>query len=361
MEITVLIIGIAAGAVIGFIAGYFFAKAKAAQPADLSSINNLGVQLAEFKAKFSEMENSRSAFEKERELRIKEWMESNNRIFKEITEKNEISAGEKEKRIQELMSSTRKFFDEQKGSTEKFLQEQGRGQQEVERQRNAQLDDMRALIQNFTRTVSGTKTRRMVGEEILRDVLHNSIQAGVVVTNLKTDNGEVEFAWKLDANKYIPIDAKLPDVFELVEKYNAALDLDQQKAYKKEIVEKIKKEIKSVQKYQNLSNTIDNCMLVAPPAAVEIAPEIISIGNESNVFVCTYKDVFPIAHVLEEQYARLKEEGDVGKYKLMIKSLFQILEKINSKTDTIRTAITQITNATDSIREEVAKARIQQE
>jgi DNA recombination protein RmuC len=361
MEISTLIIGLAIGAVIGFLTGYFIARLRASGPADLSSLNNLSTQMAEFKAKFSEMENSRVAFEKERESRIREWMESNNRIFKELSEKGEVSEIEKEKRLQELMSVTRKFFDEQKSSTEKFLLEQGKRQEEVERQRDAQLADMKNMIQNFTRTVSGTKTRGMVGEEMLREVLHNSIQAGVVAANLRTDNGEVEFAWKLDANKYIPIDAKLPDVFELVEKYNAASDLDQQKAHKKDIVEKIKKEIKNVQKYQNLSNTIDNCMLVAPPAAIEIAPEIIGIGKESNVFVCTYKDVFPIAHVLQEQYLRMKEEGDVGKYKLLVKSLFQILERIHAKTDTIRTAVTQITNATDSIREEVAKAKVQQE
>jgi DNA recombination protein RmuC len=361
MEISTLIIGLIAGAVAGFIAGYFFAKARVALPLDLASLNNLGIQIAEIKAKFVEMENSRAAFEKERELRIKEWMESNNRIFREISEKSEITASEKEKRIQDLMNTTRKFFDEQKSTTERFLLEQGRSQQEIERQRDAQLDDMKNMIQSFTRTVAGTKTRGMVGEEILRDVLQNSIQAGLVATNLRTDNGEVEFAWKLDANKYIPIDAKLPDVFELVEKYNSSGDLEQQKSYKKDIVEKIKKEIKNVQKYQNLSNTIDNCMLVAPPAAIEIAPEIIGIGKDANVFVCTYKDVFPIAHVLQEQYIRMKEEGDIGKYKLLIKSLFQILERINSKTDTIRTAITQITNANDSIKEEIAKGKIQQE
>ena len=365
MEIAILVVGI----VVGFAAGYFFGKSTAYKAADLSQqhglISGLSTQIAEMKTKFEEVERSRTAIEKERdrtseerEKRINAWAENTNKMFKEISDKNAMSADEKEKRIASWMDSTKKFFEEQKKSTENFLVEQGKGREEIERKRDAQLQDMKRVVEVFTRTVSGTKTRGMVGEEILREVLHNSIQAGVVVTNLKVGGGEVEFAWKLDANKYIPIDAKLPDIFGLVERYNASDDINEQKECRKEIVDKIKKEVRNIQKYQNQPNTIDNCMLVAPPAVLEIAPEIISIGKESNVFVCTYKDVFPIAHVLEEQYLRLNEEGDIGKYKQMIKTLFQILEKINTKTNTIKDAITQLTNANDSIREEIAKGRV---
>ena len=367
MNFTVILVITAA---VSFIAGYFFGKSTAYRSSDLSQqhgfITGLSTQIAEMKTKFEEAERSRAAIEKERdrtnderERRINTWVENTNTIFKEINDKNSMSADEKEKRIESWMESTKKFFEEQKRATENFLTEQGKGREEIEKKRDAQLQDMKHIVEVFTRTVSGTKTRGMVGEELLRDVLHNSIQAGVVITNLRVGGGEVEFAWKLDANKYIPIDAKLPDIFGLVERYNASTDPGEQKDCRKEIVDKIKKEIKNIQKYQNQPNTIDNCMLVAPPAVIEIAPEIIAIGKEYNVFVCTYKDVFPIAHVLEEQYLRLNEEGDVGKYKQMIKSLFQILDKINSKTNTIKDAITQLANANDSIRGEIVKGKAQ--
>ena len=357
-------------AVVGFITGYFLGRLSAHKSSDLLQqhglIAGLSTQIAEMKTKFEEMERSRVAIEKERERtnnerehRISTWVESTNKIFKEMNDKSAMTADEKERRIEKWMESTKEFFEEQKRATENFLAEQGRGREEIEKKRDAQLQDMKHTVEVFTRTVSGTKTRGMVGEEVLRDVLHNSIQAGVIVTNLKIGGGEVEFAWKLDANKYIPIDAKLPDVFGLVERYNASSDPNEQKGCRKEIADKIKKEIKNIQKYQNQPNTIDNCMLVVPPAVLEIAPEIIAIGKESNVFVCTYKDVFPIAHVLEEQYLRLQEEGDIGKYKQMIKSLFNIIDKINAKTNTIKDAITQLTNANDSIREEISKGKAQ--
>ncbi len=119
----------------------------------------------------------------------------------------------------------------------------------------------------------------------------------------------------------------------------------------------MKKEIKRVQKYQNLSNTIDSCILVVPEAVLDIAPELVSIGRQSNVFICSYKDVFPVAHLLQDQYIRLKEEGDIGKYKQIIKTLFQILDNISVKTDSIEKALTTIKNANEKIKTEIIKGK----
>jgi DNA recombination protein RmuC len=237
--------------------------------------------------------------------------------------------------------------------------EQGKSRDEIEKQRDAQVKDMKNMMERFTQTVSGTKKRGMVGENILQEVLKNSIKAGVVKKSLKMDNGEVEFAWNLNDGKYIPIDSKLPDVFELIEQFNQSDDTDERKDIIKNVCEKVKKEIKTIQKYQNLSNTIDNCILVVPPAVLDMCPELVGVGRDENVFVCSYQEVFPIAHVVQEQYIRLKEEGDIGQYKQMIKSLFQILEKIGKKCEAIEKSVTTIKNANDGIKEELAKGKKQ--
>ena len=327
-------------------------------------ISNFTTEIAEMKGKFSEIESSRvmiekerQKYEEEREKRFGEFVINMNNLFRAISDKSIKSDEEKEKRVVDLMEQTKKFFEEQKNNTEKFLLEQGKSREEIENKRDAQIEDMRKIISSFTKTVSGTKTRGMIGENLLKDVLSNSIKAEVIKCDLKTENGEVEFAWNLEDGRYIPIDSKLPDVFKLLELYNSMDDVNKQKEYKKEIIEKTKKEIKIVQKYQDLSNTIDSCLLVVPEGILEIAPELVGIGKEDNVFVCSYKEVFPIAHVLQDQYIRLKEEGDIGKYKSVIKMLFQIIDKINKKTETIEKAVTQIKNANDGIQREVIKAK----
>ena len=354
--------------IVGFVAGFFFGKYRAYRSNDLSSqtstISSFTTEIAEMKGKFSEIESSRSMLEKERqkyeeerEQRFKDFVANMNNLFKEISDKSIKSDEEKGKRIVDLMEQNKKFFEEQKNYTEKFLLEQGKTREEIEKKRDAQIEDMKKIISTFTKTVSGTKTRGMIGEDLLKEVLSNSIKAGVIECGLKTENGEVEFAWNLEDGRYIPIDSKLPDVFQLLELYHSTDNVDIQKEYKKEIIEKIKKEIKIVQKYQNLNNTIDSCLLVVPEGILELAPELVGIGKEDNVFVCSYKDVFPIAHVLQDQYIRLKEEGDIGKYKSVIKVLFQIIDKINKKTETIEKAVTQIKNANDGIQSEVTKAK----
>lgn len=360
IEIILLLIGLIAG----FVAGYFYGKAKTYQPADVSAIHGLATQVAEIKTKFVEIEKSREKIEKEREKvseekdkRIKDFMDTVHSLFNEQGEKYIKSDEEKEKRIKEMMEQSKKFFEEEKKNTEKFLLEQGKSREEIEKKRDAQIADMNRMISSFTKTVSGTKTRGIIGEEILKEVLSNSIKADVVKYNLKTDGGEIEFAWNLEDGKYIPIDSKLPDVFELLEKYHATESAKERNDYRKEIINKTRKEIKRVQKYQNLSNTIGTCLLVVPEGILEIAPELVGMGKEDNVFVCTYKDVFPIAHMLHDQYIKLKEEGDIGEYKQMVKGLIQILEKVRKKTETIEKAVTQIQNANTEIKKEVNKGK----
>ena len=227
----------------------------------------------------------------------------------------------------------------------------------LEDKRDAKLQDMSNTIDSFNRTISGTKTRGMVGESILKEALKNSIKAGVVKTELKIGSKNVEFAWDLGDGKYIPIDSKLPDIVPLVSQYENSKNTEEQKLLSKKIKDKVAKEILNIQKYQNQTNTIDNCILVIPPSILDMSPELVGIGKDSNVFVCSYKDVFPIAHILEEQYRRFNEEGDIGEYKKTIKQLDSILDKVISKTETLDRAIKQISNANDEIKDEVAKGK----
>ena len=253
-----LIVGLIIGLIVGLIIGWLISKIKAYQSVDLSSqttlLSSLNTQIAEMKGKFFEIERSRgqldqqrAKYDEEREKRLISWMESTQKLFAEQASKGKQVDDEKDKRIQEWMGQTKKFFEEQKGAYTAYLEQQGKSREEIEKKRDAQIADMASMIQYFTRAVAGTKTRGMMGEEQLREVLRNSIKAGVVVCNLKTDNGDVEFGWNLEDGKYIPIDCKLPDIFDLVESYCQSEDITEQKQIKKQLIDKIKIQIKTIQ------------------------------------------------------------------------------------------------------------------
>ncbi|MBT1248726.1 MULTISPECIES: DNA recombination protein RmuC [unclassified Thermosipho (in: thermotogales)] len=358
-----LLIGIFVGYKFGYILGKRDKKSEDFSN-QLSTINNLSIQIAGLKAKYEEIEKSRleavkqkEKLDEEREKRLNEFIQNTHKLFSELTQKTIMIDEQKDKRISELVEQMKNFFEEQRKNTEQFLIEQGKSREEIEKRRDAQIEDMKRMISIFTKAVSGTKTRGMTGEILLKDAIKESIKVGLIKTNLKTENGEVEFAWDLGDGKYIPIDSKLPDIFEILEKYNEEENVNLREKLKKEIINKVKKEIQRIRKYQNLVNTIDSCILVVPESILDLAPELIEMGNENKVYICSYKDVFVIAHTLQDRYVKLKEEGDIGKYKQIVEALIQLLEQISKKTDTIERALATIRNANEDIRKGVAKGK----
>ena len=250
-----------------------------------------------------------------------------------------------------------KNFGELEGTVKTKLEDfYGKIKDENERS-DRSLDNMLNKISSIERTLTGTKSRGIAGEALLGLYLESSIKTGEVKKNLKIGTKIVEFAWKVNEGKYIPIDAKFPEIMTLVEEYDKSEDTAHQKSLSKKVKEKIKKEIENIQKYQNQSNTIGNCILAVPPSALQMSPELISIGKESNVYLSSYKDVIIIAHLLAEQHHRFTAEGDIGAEKIKVEQLNSILEKIFAKSDTIDRGLKQISNANDEIKDEVSKSK----
>ena len=219
------------------------------------------------------------------------------------------------------------------------------------------LADMLDKMSSIERTLTGTKSKGIAGETLLGLYLESSIKTGEIKKDLKIGTKIVEFAWKVSEGKYIPIDAKFPEIKALVEEYDKSEDTVHKRSLSKKVKDKVKKEIENIQKYQNQPNTIGNCILAVPSSALEMSPELLSIGKESNVYLSSYKDVIIIAHLLAEQHHRFTAEGDIGAEKIKVEQLNSILEKIFSKSDTIDRGLKQISNANDEIKDEVSKSK----
>ncbi len=356
------IIALGAGIVLGYLLG------RRAGTAPLrggeGSLGTLAAEIAAVRAGFEAMEASRheiererGRFEEERERRLMDHLTHTRDLLGTQEERHRTSDKEREARMQEWMEETRHYYTAQKASYEQFLAGQGKAREEIETKRDAQLADMNRMIRQFTRAVAGTSTRGAMGEERLRQALAESIRAGVVVTPLRTGSGEVEFAWNLEDGKYIPIDSKFPDLMEVLEEYESSEEPGRQKQLKREIVTRVKREIGRVQKYQNLPNTTAQAILVVPEGVIDAAPELVAAGRTERVFVCSYRDIFPVAHTLQEDYIRMKTAGEAGKYRQIALDLLGILARIQKRTETISRALVTIENATTDIRTEAMKGR----
>jgi len=379
MELTTFFVGVS----VGLVAGYFVARhltvgsarenlqaplkmlsnqiseltrQQGAFSSSLGALDNLSSIVTELKARYEEMKEAEKKLSTERDKRLEEFMESMKRAFKDISSKTLKLDEEKEKRITELVEHMKQFADEQRASTERFISHQGQSREEIEKRRDAELKDMRRIMENFVRTVSGTKTRGMVGEMLLSEALSESIKVGTVIKNLSIGSMTVEFAWRLGDGKYIPIDSKLPDLSELIIDYENTQDEKERERKKKKLIQQMEKEIDNVRKYANQPNTINSCILVVPSLVLEIAPELAAFGRKKDVFLCTRKEVFAVAHYLEAGYLLMKQD-ESGKYKQLVQVLLNILDQINQKSASLDRALKSISNANDKIKTLVAKAK----
>ncbi|HBT39072.1 MAG TPA: DNA recombination protein RmuC [Pseudothermotoga sp.] len=375
--LTFLLLGVLIGVFVGYYLG--FAKSRSERTGLEESINNLKGQInylvsqqgalssslgtlnglsslvSELKARYEEVKEAEKKLTAERDRRLGEFMENMKKMFEEISNKTIKLDEEKEKRIAELVDQMKRFSDEQRAAIERFLLQQGQSREEIEKKRDAELKDMRRIVEEFVKTVSGTKTRGHVGEMLLSEALSESIKVGTVVKNLSIGSMVVEFAWNLNDGKYIPIDSKLPDLSDLVGEFENTQDQEIREQRKREIVQKIRREMDNVRKYQNQPNTIDSCIMVVPSAVIEIAPELIAEGKKQNVFLCTYRDIFAVAHYLEARHVMMNQ-NEVGSYKQLIQSLLSLLEQVNQKANSLDRALKQITNANNEIKSLVSQA-----
>lgn len=311
--------------------------------------------LIELKIELRNLREYQQKIEEERAQRLIDTIGNIHKLFEQLKSQSEMSDQEKEKRIQHLIDQIYMFVNQQQKHMETFLLEQGKNKEEIEKRRDAQLSDMKRLIEQFVKTVSGTKTRGQVGEILLKEVLKDSIRVGLVKTNLKVESGEVEFAWDLGDGKYIPIDSKFPELSAIIEGMENSTSVDEREHYRKQIVDRLKKEIERVRKYQNCHNTIDSCIMVVPEVVIELAPELANLALRSGVHVCSYKEVFFVASMIAERYMHLKELGDVGKYKQLLDKAAKIFSDIEVKLSTVEKSISTIQSALQKIRINITK------
>jgi len=230
------------------------------------------------------------------------------------------------------------------------FKEREKKREELEIARAEREKQIMTQQENFLRTISGTSKRGRVGEELLKKALSESIKSGLIKTDLNVDGKKVEFAWNLGDGKYIPIDSKLPEVFDLYNQYQESEDIEEQKSIKKKIKGKILNHVKEIKKYQNKKNTLNKVILALPDGIVDLVLELTSEIKEEGVAISGYRNVFLYGYLIEEEYNNLKELGEVGDYRIVIKDITQNLKEIEARARTIDTSITTLSNANESIK-----------
>lgn len=210
-------------------------------------------------------------------------------------------------------------------------------------------------MSGITRTLSGTK-RGGMGEAVLKEILASPISTGLVVTDLDIGTKRVEFAWNIGYGKYIPIDAKFPEVEDLYGRFVKSENIEEQKRIKTEIRKKLKHQVEKVRNYNKRDNTIDKCILTIPDGLMELLPEMGSEIERSSVVVCGYNTVFFHAFLLADSYRRTQEKGDIGHLEQALLELQELMKEVSDSCTTIERGLKQIENANKEIEKKVIQS-----
>ncbi len=179
----------------------------------------------------------------------------------------------------------------------------------------------------------------------------------MIKTNVNVGDGVVEFALDLNDGKFIPIDSKVPDIFELLEQIKQTEDGKQQLEIKKTIHKKLEGSIIEITKYLNQSKTINKCILAVPEEIIELYPEMIEHARKKNVLLTSYSFTYLLAYLLYEDYQKNKAEGDLGEYKRNVDALLSLVGEIQKRTETIDRGLKMAENANEEISDTTRKAK----
>lgn len=314
--LSIAIVAVFVG-VFAAIAGYLYGKEETRKKLlgteSGAAMVNLNQQITEIKSKFEAIEKSRQE-----------------------REKNETKlAEEKDKSWKLLLDNTTKN----------------------EQNRLEQVQKLGDQFGQFQKLFTGTQNRGSSGEQLLKQHLHSLIKQGLVETDVNLGNNlKVEFAWKLNDGKYLPIDSKCPDVLDLVKLIQESNDSEVQKNNKNKIKKKVESSIDEVRKYQNLVKTTRYCIIAIPNEIYELVPELTSYAVSQNVLLTSHANVSVIAYLTAEKYNDDLEKGDARALEEVVKGLLAIMQKIQDKTDSIERGIKTIKNANEEITSEISKA-----
>ncbi|MCI0503257.1 DNA recombination protein RmuC [Candidatus Micrarchaeota archaeon] len=335
VELIIVLIILVITAVLSGIAGFYVGKdsekKKLLSSESGAALVNINQQITEIKGKFEEIEKSRLA----RETAQERLQFEKDQKWKQYVEGNSKVQEEREKGWKQIIETTDK----------------------KEQERLIQLQQMLSQMGQIQKLLSGTQSRGGAGENILKGYFHDLIKSNIIETDIVVGhNLKVEFGWKLDDGKYLPIDSKCHDILDLLKELEAQ-DLEVQKKVKKKIQNKVSNSIQEVKKYQSLSKTCRLCVMAVPNAIYDLVPELSSYALSEGVVLTGYSNAAFIGYLISQQYNADLDKGDLKEYEHIVQDLLSIVTQIHEKTDSIEKGLRIIKNANDEICNEVSKAK----
>lgn len=181
-------------------------------------------------------------------------------------------------------------------------------------------------IRRLEAIIAGTQTKGAAGENIV-EVVFAQLPPEWQVRDFRVGNKNVEFGLRLPNNLILPIDSKWAAT-ELLEKFLAAEDTNEQQRLKTEIERAVLAKAKEVRKYLDPNLTADFGIAAVPDAVFDLCGSVQVQALRINIVLISYSLFIPYLLLV---------------YQMMLKSSQTIdLQRLNAYLDTAQANVSEI-------------------
>jgi DNA recombination protein RmuC len=266
-------------------------------------------------------------------------------LYQKINQQNQINL-EQQKMIQEIkerMLLGTQLQDHLKEGIEKTrdLIEELRKSDEVRKEREREFLER---IKRIDEIISGTSTKGMSGEEILRETF-KKLPPEMIETNFQVRGKIVEFALVLPNGKRLPIDSKWVAGKLLLE-----LEKETNQEKRKEIIEEIEKEvirrIKEVKQYIDPDLTWSQAIAAIPDSVYAVCRNAHLKAREENVILMPYSMVLPLLLYIYRFHLQYAISLDIENLQNHLLSITKNLDEMeNILENKVNKGVTMVSNA----------------
>lgn len=218
-------------------------------------------------------------------------------------------------------------------------------------------DELRQSTRRIEAVIAGSRSRGAAGENILAEALKN-LPHSMVEVDFRVGGKPVEFALKLADGKRVPIDSKWPraDVLEALDR----ADSPEKQAELVALVEKaVELKVKEAARYIDPATTIPWAVAAVPDAVFNLCRTSHFDAHKSRVVLMPYGLAVPYLLSLYNLHLQFCRSIQVDMLEAYLQQIERGIERLSKETEgRISNAITQIGNARDDLRTEIAKMKV---
>ncbi|MDP3012600.1 MAG: DNA recombination protein RmuC, partial [Candidatus Subteraquimicrobiales bacterium] len=170
-------------------------------------------------------------------------------------------------------------------------------------------DESREMVKRLERTISGTYSKGLAGENILRESF-KIFPREMMINDFVVNGKRVEFALVLPDKKVLPIDSKWPAT-ELLTELNEETDDKRRASLINQIEKEVSSRAKEVCKYIDPSLTTPWAIATIPDAAFSVCKKAIWESYNNKIFLMPYSQTVPYILTFYSLYRNYTKQIDL--------------------------------------------------